>query len=127
MLTARHILACIALVALQFLLPQFYLPELWPNIAAPFVATVSAVFIGPVSLEFVFLTLTIVGPVMMLGVLFLMSGIAWPGVAAEHLSASMSLSNLLVLLAPPFVGSATWLATKHLTNHSSGRAKARAA
>jgi hypothetical protein len=125
--TARHIVACIGLVALQFVLVQLSLPGRWPNIAAPFIATIFAVLVGRVSLEFVVLILAIVGPVMTLGVLFLMSGVAWPGAAAAHLRATISLANLLTILAPPFVGAATWLAVNHLTIHSSGRAKARAA
>jgi len=127
MSTARHIVACIGLVALQFVLAQFYLPGPWQNIAPPAIGTIFAVLVGRASLEFVFLTLTIIGPVMVLGVLFLVAGVAWPGEAAAHLRANMSPGNFLAILAPPFVGAATWLAVQRLTTNSSGRAKARAA
>lgn len=111
----RHIIACIGLVALQFLLAQSsYLPGAWINIVPPAIGTIFAVLVGRVSLEFVIFTLVIVGPIMVLSVLFLMAGVAWPGDAAAHVQAHMSLGNLLAVLSPPFVGAITWLAIRHL-------------
>jgi hypothetical protein len=125
---ARHIFACIGLVALQFVLAQSsYLPGTWINIIPPAIGTIFAFLVGRVSLEFVIVTLIIVGPIMVLSVLFLIAGVAWPGDAAAHVKAHMSVGSFLAVLSPPVVGAVTWLAIRHLTNHSSGRAKARAA
>lgn len=124
MRTIRHLLACIALVVVYVLID---LPMPWGYFVPSVTATIAAVLIGRISLSFVVLTLTIIGPVMVLSVLFLISGISWPGQAAEHLSANMSAGRLVGALAPPFLGAATWLALHYLTSRSSGRAQARAA
>lgn len=126
--TARHIVACIGLVALQLMLAQpSLLPGTWINIVPPAIGTIFAILVGRVSLGFVVVVLAILGPVMVFSILFLIAGVAWPGEAAAHVRVNMSLSNFLAILSPPFVGAVVWLAARHLTSHSSGRAKARAA
>ena len=124
MRTTRHLLACMTMVVVYFLL-DLRMP--WGYFVPSIAATTAAVLIGRVSLSFVVLTLAIIGPVMVLGVLFLISGTSWPGHASEHLSANMSVAQFVGILAPPFLGAATWLALRYLIIRSSGRAQARAA
>jgi hypothetical protein len=121
--TVRQLIACIALVVVYFLLD---IPMPWGYFLPSVAATIAAVLICRVSLSFVILILTVIGPVMVLTTLFLISGTSWPGQAAAHLRSAMSLGEFLGIFAPPFVGAATWLVLRYLTIRSSGRARARA-
>lgn len=123
MRTIRQIIACIALVVVYFLLD---VPMPWGYFVPSIAATATAVLIGRVSFSFVVLMLAIIGPVMVLTTLFLISGTSWPGQAADHLFSAMSFVNFSGVLAPPFVGAATWLSLHHLAVRPSQRTRARA-
>jgi hypothetical protein len=102
MRTFRHIIGCICLVAIPFMLSSTHLPAYWVNVLPPLMGTLLAVLIGRVSLLFVILVLVVTGPVMVFSTLYLMAGVAWPGQAAAHLRADMPLGTFLAITAQPW-------------------------
>jgi hypothetical protein len=112
----RHVVACIVLVAAYLLLQDA--PTPWVYFVPAVGATVAAGLIGRVSLPFVFLVFAFLGPIVILSTLFLVTGTSWPGQAAEHLRAAISIGAFIGILAPPFVGSVTWIAMRYLTIRS---------
>ncbi len=111
MKAARNLLAGSVLVGAYLLLD---LPSPWLYFVPAMAATLVARLVGPLSLAFVMVVLTLLGPVIDFGVLLMIAGGIWPGEAAEHVVQNLPFGIFAGIIAPPCVGGATWFAVRRL-------------